>query len=174
MRIAAIALMVCFTVIAANSQTAMKLVARKGAEVELVLGKRSVIFNLEDALVGSNGSLPGDAPHKYRTLFTAEKDGILYLVANVQSTSSAPIEMAPCGDDKPQSILWIRADKTLRERKIQSEIYASCSYNYFGSKIKIAKTGIAINYGGEKEIKLEYDNREPHKGLVITRGNAKE
>jgi hypothetical protein len=150
---------------AAFSQT--KLVGRKYSEVELVYGKRSVIFDLEDALIGSNGSLPGNPPHKYRTLFTAEKDGFVYLVANVRSSSPITDPMAPCGGDSPQSILWIKADKTLKKREIQSEIYASCSYNYFDSKIAVSKTGLLAKYGGSQKLQLKFDSREPEKGLIV-------
>lgn len=147
----------------------MKLVARKYSEVELAYAKRSVIFDLDDALIGSNGSLPGNPPHKYRTLFTAEKDGILYLVANVRSASPITNPMAPCGGDSPQAILWIKADKTLKNREVQSEIYASCSYNYYDSKLNITKTGLVAKYGGREKLEMKYDNREPEKGLVIVK-----
>ncbi|HQZ94984.1 MAG TPA: hypothetical protein PK108_15160 [Pyrinomonadaceae bacterium] len=168
MRIAITALVICITALAASAQSALKLVPRKYSEVEIAFGKRSVIFNLDDALTGTNGSLPGNPPHKYRTLFTAERDGLVYLVANVQSSSPITSPMAPCGGDSPQAILWIRADKTLKNRKIQSEIYASCSYNYYDSKVKQSKNGIVVTYGGEKKKRLEYDNVNPDKGLMIS------
>lgn len=169
MRVALTALVILATALAAVGQSALKLVPRKHAEVELAYGKRSVILDLDDALIGSNGSLPGNPPHKYRTLFTSEKDGFVYLVANVRSASPISNPMAPCGGDSPQSILWIKADKTLKDRELRSEIYASCSYNYFDSKVKQSKTGIVIGYGAEKNTRLEYDNSQPEKGLVVTR-----
>lgn len=167
MRLAAAALVVLAAALAASAQPALKLVPRKYAEVELAYGKRSVIFDLDDALIGSNGSMPGNAPHKYRTLFTAEKDGFVYLVANVRSASPISNPMAPCGGDSPQSILWIKADKTLKKREVQSEIYASCSYNYYDSKVKTTKGGLLINYGGSQKIEMRYDNASPEAGLVI-------
>lgn len=167
MRIAATALVIFVTALNASAQSTLKLVPRKYAEVELAYGKRSVIFDLEDALIGSNGSLPGNPPHKYRTMFTAEKDGFVYIVANVRSASPVPIEMAPCGGDSPRAILWIKADKTLKKREVQSEIYASCSYNYFDSRVKVEKSSLLINYGGDRKIELKYDNANPEAGLVI-------
>lgn len=136
---------------AVKAQTALKLVPRKYSEVELALGKKSVIFDLDDALTGTNGVLPGDPPHRYQVLFTAAKSDFFYLVANVRSASPITSPMALCGDDSPQSILWIKVDKTLKNREVQSEIYASCSYNYYDSKVKQTKTGIVITYGGEKK-----------------------
>lgn len=153
----------------AAAQSAFRLHARRYSEVELVYGKRSVIFDLDEALVGSNGSLPGNPPHKFRTLFTADKGGFVYLVANVRSGSPVSNPMAPCGGDSPQSVLWIKADKTLKMREVQSEIYASCSYNYYDSKVSVSKTGIEIKYGGEKKLLLRYDNGQPEKGLIVTR-----
>ncbi len=147
----------------------MKLVARKYSEVELAYAKRSVIFDLDDALIGSNGTLPGNAPHKYRALFATEKDGFLYLVANVRSGPPITNPMAPCGGDSPQAILWIKADKTLKNREVQSEIYASCSYNYHDSKLTVTKTGLVAKYGGREKLEMKYDNREPEKGLVIVK-----
>jgi hypothetical protein len=169
MKIAAAALVILAASLAASAQPALKLVPRKYAEVELAYGKRSVIFDLDDALIGANGSLPGNPPHKYRTLFTAEKDGFVYLVANVRSASPITDPMAPCGGDSPQSILWIKADKTLKNREIQSEIYESCSYNYFNSKFRQSKNGFVINYGGEKKLRLEYENSQPEKALRVTK-----
>ncbi len=160
---------VCTLAIDAGAQ--IRLVARKYSEVELAYAKRSVIFDLDDALIGSNGSLPGNAPHKYRTLFTAEKDGFLYLVANVRSGSPITNPMAPCGGDSPQSILWIKADKTLKKREVRSEIYASCSYNYYDSKLSISKTGLVAKYGGSQKLELRFDIREPEKGLVVAKVN---
>lgn len=167
MRIAVTALVIVAAAVAASAQSALKLVPRKYSEVELALGKRSVIFDLDDALIGANGSLPGNPPHKYRTLFTAEKDGFVYLVANVRSSSPITNPMAPCGGDSPQSILWIKADKTLKTREIRGEIYASCSYNYYDSKLDVTKNGLVAKYGGSQKLELKYDNREPDKGLVL-------
>lgn len=163
--LAAVLAIVVLSSSAAVSQ--IKLVGRKYSEVELVYGKRSVIFDLEDALVGSNGSLPGNPPHKYRTLFTSEKSDYVYIVVNVRSGSPITNPMAACGGDSPQSILWIKADKALKKREVQSEIYASCSYNYYDSKVKTTKSGLVINYGGNQKIEMRYDNDSPEAGLVI-------
>ncbi len=163
----AITIIMLFLSIEAAAQ--MKIVARKYSEVELAYGKRSVIFDLDEALIGENGSLPGNPPHRYRTLFTVEKDGFLYLVANVRSGPPVTNPMAPCGGDSPQAILWIKADKTLRNRQVQSEIYASCSYNYYDSKLSVTKTGLIAKYGGREKLEMRYDNREPEKGLVIVK-----
>lgn len=151
----------------AAAQSTIKLVGRKSSEVELAYGKRSVIFNLDEVLIGNNGSLPGNAPHRYKVLFTAEKGGMIYIVANVRSASPVSNPMAPCGGDRPQSLLWIEADKSLKNRRVQSEIYASCSYNYFDSKVKQDKSGITVLIGGQRKIELRYDNANPEKGLTM-------
>lgn len=169
MRIAVTALVIVAAAVAASAQSVLKLVPRKYSEVELALGKRSVIFDLDDALIGANGSLPGNPPHKYRTLFTAEKDAFVYLVVNVRSSSPITNPMAPCGGDSPQSILWIKADKTLKKREVQSEIYESCSYGYYDSEVKRTKNSIVIGYGSNKNIRLEYNNLAPENGLVVTK-----
>jgi hypothetical protein len=153
----------------AAAQSAIKLVGRKSSEVELVFGKHSVIFDLDEVLIGTNGNLPGNPPHRYRTLFTTEKSGMIYVVANVQSGSPITTPMAACGGDRPQSLLWIEADKTLRTRRVQSEIYASCTYNYNNSKVKQDKSGITVLIGDEKKVVLRYENDHPEKGLVITK-----
>jgi hypothetical protein len=153
----------------APAQSAIKLVGRRYSDVELVYGNRSVIFDLDEALTGPNGSLPGSSPHKYRVLFTAEKEGTLYLVANVQSASQITKPMMPCAGDSPQSLLWIKADRSLERREVRSEIYASCGYNYNNSKIRRDKTGITIRMGDGRGIELRYDNTYPEKGLVITK-----
>lgn len=165
--IVAVGFAVLVLVSAAAAQTTLKLVPRENSEVELALGKRSVIFDLDDALTGTNGVLPGNPPHRYRVLFTAAKGDLFYLVANVRSSSPITNPMAPCGGDSPQSILWIKADKTLKTREIRSEIYASCSYNYYDSKLVLAKNGLVARYGGSQKLELKYDNREPDKGLVL-------
>ncbi len=151
------------------TQTGPQLVARRYAEVELVYGKRSVIFDLDKELMGANGSMPGSAPHTYKVLFSTEKNGFLYLVANVRSRSPISNPMAPCGGDAPQAILWIKADKTLLKREVQSEIYESCSYNYRNSRVTRSRSGLIVDYGDERRIRLEYDNLRPELGLVVKR-----
>ena len=146
----------------------LRLVPMKYSKVKLVNGKHSVTVDLDEALAGTNGTMPGEAPHKYRVLFWAQKDGFLYLVANVQSRSPISDKNAPCGGDSPRSILWIKADKTLKTRKVDSQIYASCSYNYYDSLLKVTKTGLTASYGGRELHTMTYDNRKPEKGLVVT------
>lgn len=152
---------------AVAAQPAIKFVGRKSSEVELAYAKRSVIFDLDEVLIGTNGSLPGNPPHRYRVLFTAEKDGMIYVVVNVRSGSPITSPMAACGGDSPQSLLWIKADKSLKTREVRSEIYASCTYNFRNSKVKHEKTGITILIGGERKLELKYDNESPEKGLVL-------
>jgi len=153
---------------ASVAQDGLKLLPMKNSKVKLVSGKHSVTVDLDEALAGTNGTMPGEAPHTYRVLFTTQKDGFLYLVANVQSRSPTSDPMAPCGGDSPQSILWIKADKTLKTRVVDSQIYASCSYNFYDSKLKVTKTGLTAHYGGRELHTMKYDNREPEKGLIIT------
>jgi hypothetical protein len=139
---------------------------RGGSKIKLIYGARSVTVDLDDAL--GNGTMPGDPPHRYRVLFTAEKGGFVYLVANVQSRSPISDKNAPCGGDSPRAILWIKADKTLKTREFDSQIYASCSYNFYDSKLQVKKTGFTAHYGGRELETMKYDNRNPEKGLVVT------
>jgi hypothetical protein len=151
-----------------SAQARLRLLPMKGSKVKLVYKTKSAVVDLDDALAGTNGAMPGEPPHRYTILFTAEKAGQLYLVVKVCSGSPVSSPTAPCGGDRPCAILWIRADKLLKEKTFQSEIYESCSYNFYDSKVKLTKTGIKINYGSGKVTKeLNYDNAAPDKGLVI-------
>ncbi|MFM9904123.1 MAG: hypothetical protein ACKVQJ_06065 [Pyrinomonadaceae bacterium] len=145
----------------------LRLVPMKYSKVKLVNGKRSVTVDLDDALARTNGTMPGEAPHKYKVLFRTQKGGFLYLVANVQSRSPISDPNAPCGGDSPQSILWIKADRNLKHREFQSEIYESCSYNLYDSKVNITRSSVTINYGKSTRKQVYYRNREPQKGLVL-------
>ena len=143
----------------------LRLVPMKYSKVKLINGKHAAVADLENDM--SDGTLPGNPPHKYRVLFTTQKDGFYYLVANVQSHSPITSPTAPCGGDSPQSIIWIKADKTLKTREIKSEIYASCSYNYYGSKVRTKNGKIRIDYGGRDKKTLTYDNTKPEAGLIV-------
>lgn len=157
-----------FTAQYSPAQNKLQLVAVKGSsQVKLTFGKRSVKVDLDEVLGGSNGSLAGDPPHTYKVLFTAEKNGHVYLVAKVCSASPITNPNAPCGGDNPCAILWIKMNKTLKEKEFWSEIYESCSFNYYDSKVKLTKTGLAINYGGSEKKEMTYDNARPEKGLVV-------
>ena len=150
------------------AQSKLQLAAVKGSsQVKLIFGKRSVKVDLDEVLGGSNGSLAGDPPHTYKVLFTAEKSGYLYLVAKVCSASPITNPNAPCGGDNPCAILWIKANKTLKEKEFRSEIYESCSFNYYDSKVKLIRAGLKINYGGSEKKEMTYDNAQPEKGLVV-------
>jgi hypothetical protein len=153
-----------------SAQGMLQLVPVRGtSKVKLVYGKKSATVDLDDMLAGTNGAMPGEPPHRYTVLFKAEKDGELYLVAKVCSGSPISDPMAPCGGDHPCAIFWIKADKTLKEKEFQSEIYESCSYNFYDSKVALTKTGLKINYGSAREKKeLVYDNAQPEKGLAVT------
>ena len=152
----------------------LRLVPLKGSKIKLVNGTQSAVVDLEDALLSTSGTMPGDPPHRYRVLFTTAKGSFLYLVVNVQSHSPISDPRAPCGGDAPQAILWIKADKTLATREFQSEIYESCSYNYYGSKVQITKTGLTINYGTPRQkIALSYGNSTPELGMLVTRTEVK-
>lgn len=144
----------------------LRIVPMKYSKVNLVSGKNSAVVDLENDL--TKGTLAGNPPHIYRVLFTAKKAGFLYLVANVRSSSPISDPMGPCGGDAPQSILWIKADATLKTREMNSEIYESCSYNFYDSKLRVTKTGFTAHYGGRELKTMKYDNREPEKGLVVT------
>jgi len=152
----------------ASAQARLRLAAAKGSStVTLSYLKKSVKIDLDSELLGTNGTLSGNEPHRYTVLFTTEKEGFLYLVAKVCSASPISNPMGPCGGDNPCAILWIKIDKALKEHEIQCEIYASCSYNYYDSKVKLTKTGLDIEFGGSEKKRMVYDNAEAEKGLVI-------
>jgi hypothetical protein len=152
------------------AQGKLQLVPVRGtSKVKLVYGAKSATVDLDEVLAGTNGAMPGEPPHRYTVLFKAEKDGGLYLVVKVCSGSPISDPMAPCGGDHPCAILWIKTDKALKEKEFQSEIYESCSYNFYDSKVALTKTGLKINYGSGREKKeLVYDNAQPEKGLAVT------
>jgi hypothetical protein len=143
---------------------------KSGSKVRLIYGKRSVVLNLEDAAA----VLPGDPPHRYKTLLTARQGNTLYLLASVCSRSPVSDPNAPCGGDRPCSLLWIKADESLKEREIKGRIYASCSYNYYpvgrprlaGSRLTVIYRE-GVDYGDEFE--LTYDNSRPEKGITLQR-----
>jgi hypothetical protein len=158
-----------FTTQRSAAQGTLQLVPVRGSsQIKLVYGKKSVRVDLDEVLAGTDGVLAGEPPHRYKVFFSAQKDGSLYLVVKVCSGSPVSNPMASCGGDHPCAILWIKAGKTLKEKEFQSEIYESCSYNYYDSKLKLTKTGLKINYGSAREKKeLVYDNAKPDKGLVV-------
>lgn len=160
-----IGLMLLFS-IAASGQ--LRLEPLKYSKVKLVNGKHSKVVDLDEVLIGSNGSLAGEAPHKYRVLFRASKEGYFYLVAYVRSSSPISNPMSPCGGDSPEAILWIKADTKLEMTEFQSEIYASCSYNYYDSKLRITSSSLRVDYGGRTKKTLKYNNLSPNQGLVVT------
>ncbi len=158
-----------FTAQRAAAQGKLQLVPVRGSsQIKLVYGKKSARVDLDEVLAGTNGVLAGEPPHRYKVLFSAEKDGSLYLVVKVCSGSPISNPMAPCGGDHPCAILWIKANKTLQEKEFQSEIYESCSYNYYDSVVKLSKAGLTINFGTANNKKeMFYENTRPDKGLVI-------
>jgi len=160
-----IGLMLLFST-AASGQ--LRLVPLKYSNVKLVNGKHSKVVDLDEVLIGSNGSLAGNAPHKYRVLFRTSKEGFFYLVAYVRSSSPISNPMGPCGGDSPEAILWIKADPKFETLAFQSEIYASCSYNYYHSKLRITSSSLRADYGGRTLKTLRYNNLSPDLGLVVT------
>ena len=151
----------------ATAQARLKLFPQKGDKITLVYGANTATVDLESEISGTNGALPGNPPNVYKVLFTAKKDGFLYLVANIRSRSPISSQTAPCGGDSPQAILWLKSDKTLKTLEFDSQIYESCSYNYYDSKLKVTKTGLRADYGGKTKKVLKYDNNEPDKGLIV-------
>jgi hypothetical protein len=152
----------------APAQGGLTLASVKGSsKVRVGYLKKSVVIDLDTELSGTNGTLPGDEPHRFAVLFRTEKAGYLYLVARVCSASPISNPMAPCGGDRPCAMLWIKTDKALKEHEIQCEIYASCSYNYYDSKVKLTKTGLDIEFGGSEMNRMIYDNAAADKGLVV-------
>jgi hypothetical protein len=150
------------------SQDLLEIVPVRGtSKAKLYLGKRSVTVDLDAEMDGSYGSMPGNPPHRFKVLFTAKADGYLYLVTHVRSRSPVSDPMAPCGGDAPQSILWIKVDKALKKRHLQSEVYESCSFNYYDSRVKRTKNTLVIDFGGSEKRRMTYDNRHPEKGIDI-------
>lgn len=140
---------------------------RGSSQIRLVYGGRSTVVDLDQALVGTNGTLAGEPPHRHAVWFTAERNGYLYLVARVCSGSPVSNPNAPCGGDRPCAILWIKVDRKLAAPLVHSEVYESCSYNYYDSQVKRTRTALEVHFGAREKKTLIYDNREPDKGLVI-------
>jgi hypothetical protein len=138
--------------------------------VKLVYKGKSVVVDVEDE---SRLALPGDEPHRYKTLFSASKDGFLYTLAQVCSGSPISDPNAPCGGDRPCALLWIKTDTSLENREIKIEIYASCSYNYYVvGKIQMKGSKLTIVYqkgaSPREQVELTYDNQYPEKGIVAS------
>ncbi|HMT08968.1 MAG TPA: hypothetical protein PKA82_13265 [Pyrinomonadaceae bacterium] len=164
-----IALLIGLTLLLSISASGqLRLVPMKYSKVKLVNGKHSKVVDLDEVLIGSNGSLAGNPPHKYRVLFRASKEGFFYVVAYVRSSSPISNPMGPCGGDRPEAILWIKADQKFETAEFQSEIYASCSYNYYNSKLRITSSSLRAEYGGRTLKTLRYNNLSPNLGLIVT------
>jgi hypothetical protein len=140
---------------------------RGGSKIRLVYRSLSKVVDLDEALAGTNGTMPGEPTHHYSVWFTVERDGFLYLVAKVCSASPISSPNAPCGGDRPCAILWIKIDRALTTPVVQSEIYESCSYNFYDSEVKRDANGFTIKFGSTEKKVLTYDNRDPDKGLVV-------
>lgn len=128
--------------------------------------QRSVRVDMEQE---TQPTLPGDPSHHYKVLFTAVKDKHVYLLVNICSHSPISNPNAPCGGDRPCALLWIKADASLVHREIKSEIFDSCSYNYFQvGKTRIAGNKLTIVYeetSGGPRTELTYDNAHPERGV---------
>lgn len=137
-----------------------------GESVKLVYKHRSVRVDMEQE---AEPTLPGDTPHRYKVLFTAVKDKHVYLLVRICSASPISNPYAPCGGDQPCALLWIKADESLVQREIKSEIFDSCSYNYSQvGKTRLAGSKLTIVYtepGGPKT-ELAYDNLHPERGIL--------
>jgi hypothetical protein len=152
------------------AQSLMRLVPlRGGSKVRLIYKKRAVVVNMEEEV---RDTLPGNEPHRYKTLLTAAKDGTLFMLVRVCSGSPISNPNAPCGGDSPCALLWIKANEKLANREIKSEIYASCSYNYYvvgAPRIARGKLTVVYQKGvdfGDK-VELSYDNQHPERGIVL-------
>lgn len=145
----------------------LTLVPMKYSKVKLKVGTRSTTVDLDREMDGSYGTMPGNPPHKFKVLFTAAKGKFYYLVVNVRSRSPISDKNAPCGGDEPQSVLWIKVDRKLKHPQLQSEVYQSCSFNFYDSKVKRAKSTLVIDFGGSEKRRMTYDNRHPEKGIDV-------
>lgn len=162
------ALLIVLVAVSAQAKDQLRLQPVRGtSSIRLVYHGRSKVVDLDQALAGTNGTLAGEPPHRYAVWFTAERDDFLYLVAKVCSGSPISDPNAPCGGDRPCAILWIKVDRALTTPIVQSEIYESCSYNYYHTEVKRAATSFMILFGGPKQKVLTYDNRAPEKGLEV-------
>jgi hypothetical protein len=140
---------------------------RGGDIVTLRYQHRSAHVNMEQE---TQPTMPGDPSHHYKVLFTAVKDRHVYLLVTVCSHSPISNPNAPCGGDRPCALLWIKADASLSHREIKSEIFDSCSYNYFQvGKTRLAGSKLTIVYeetSGGPKTKLTYDNTHPERGIL--------
>ena len=151
----------------------LRLVPMKYSKVKLQLGTRSTTVDLDTEMDGSYGTMPGNPPHKFKVLFTATKGKFYYMVANVRSRSPISDKNAPCGGDAPRSVLWIKVDKKLKQPNLQSEVYESCSFNFYDSKVKRTKSTLVIDFGGSEKRRITYNNGRPEKGLEVIKLSTK-
>lgn len=139
---------------------------RGGDIVTLRYQHRSARVDMEQE---TQPTMPGDPSHHYRVLFTAVKDNHVYLLVRVCSASPISNPYAPCGGDRPCALLWIKADASLVHREIKSEIFDSCSYNYFQvGKTRLTGSKLSIVYeetSGGPKTELTYDNEHPERGV---------
>jgi hypothetical protein len=163
-----IALIILPLILVASVEAQLRMTPlRGGAKIKLVSGFHSRTFDLDSELGGNNGSMPGDRPHVYRVLLTAKKEGSSYLVASVQSRSPISDKNAPCGGDRPQALILIKADAALKNVEFSSEIYASCSYNRYDGKLTVSKHKVVARWGSRLQTTtITFDDSQPEKGFV--------
>ena len=159
---------VCAERAAAQSNLTLKAVGN-GEKVRLAIGSKSKIVTLEGNSVG-DFTAGGEPPHRYTTLLSVRKADAFYIVAKFVSGATLTGPNAPCGGDRPTTLLLIKTDKNLKIENIWTEIFASCIYNGSGryptGKMQITKSKVAVSFDeGNKKYKLFFDADEADKGL---------
>ena len=162
--------MICAEKIMAQNVVTLKAVGN-GEKVRLAVGKKSKVVTLEGNSIG-DFTAGGDAPHRYTTLLSVRKDNAFYVVAKFISGAAISDANAPCGGDRPTTLLLIKTDRNLKVENIQTEIFASCIYNGAGrypkGKMQITKSKVSVKFDeGDKKYTLVFDANKADKGLQL-------
>ncbi len=162
--------MICAGQAAAQNVVTLKAVGN-GEKVRLAVGKKSKLIMLEGNSIG-DFTAGGEPPHRYTTLLSVRKDNAFYVVAKFISGATLTGPNAPCGGDRPTTLLLIKTDKNLKIENIWTEIFASCIYNGSGrypkGKMQITKSKVSVSFDeGDEKYKLFFDADEAEKGLQL-------
>ncbi|MEP6901422.1 MAG: hypothetical protein ABJA66_06700 [Actinomycetota bacterium] len=142
-----------------------------GEKVRLKIGAKSKIVALEETDIG-DFTAGGEPPHRYTTLLSVQNGDAFYLIAKFRSGAAISDSNAPCGGDRPTTLLLIKTDKNLKVADIRTEVFDSCIYNgagrYVQGKMQITKSKVSIAFDeGSKKYTLLFDANEAEKGLQL-------
>jgi hypothetical protein len=142
-----------------------------GERVQLALHGRTRRVRLAEDFAGDFVA-GGQPPHHYKTLLSVQRGAAFYLVARVVSRSPISNPNAPCGGDRPLTLLLVKADQRLRVEKVQTEIYNSCAYNGTGRELtdrpQITNSSISIRFTeGAQQYLLSFDADAAEPGLQL-------